>query len=347
MSRMTNTLRAIQREMQSLDISSIEKASFLLGDQYSPHGNPLHSTALGDDICPLPEQSKTSPEKTSRTQTGKAFTPVVNKKKAATASNSSNKNAASKENQATESVVRKVKGSTLATTSKGREDILQRKASVPVSSKSKKGGAVQRSEEEKSPTSRSDQGSQNVSSEELTDEDDSFRPSKERSKGRRRTSFGHRLSGHKQKRKSSSSSERANLLRNPTDLNVVLDAFQEFVSKYKETINSAAVNRCIDSFSRSVEGQMGKVKLQSLQKDLDEMEQRFKALTEGSSLLHNLKELNTTYMAHRLTNPDQLETYGLSCMPAMLMEARCIMGTEHQLKNINDALQQIVEDTEG
>ncbi len=39
--------------------------------------------------------------------------------------------------------------------------------------------------------------------------------------------------------------------------------------------------------------------------------------------------------------------YGPSCMPAMLMEARCIMGTEHQLKTVNDQLQQVLDETEN
>ncbi|XP_059372218.1 centromere protein U-like isoform X1 [Carassius carassius] len=91
----------------------------------------------------------------------------------------------------------------------------------------------------------------------------------------------------------------------------------------------------------------GKTKLRNLQKDHDEMEQRLKALRDGSSLLTNLQELNTKYMKHRTAHPDEVETYGPTCMLAMLMEARCIMGTEHQLKTVNDHLQQVFDETEN
>ncbi|XP_056328965.1 centromere protein U isoform X2 [Danio aesculapii] len=386
MSRMAKTLKAVQRELQSakqnnvgtadspqpLDISSIEKASFFQGEQYSPHGNPLHSTALEEDPSPGPEHNQRSaPQKTGQPRT---------KKNAQTASKAVNSNTASKENQepvnqAAKSVG-KVKSKTMATTSEGAE---KKRASIPASSPSKKAGKVQRSPKETSPTPRATQNQRrpSLSSEDLTDEDESFNPGKGNSKGTKRRSSSLRLSGHKQKRKSSSSSDRAGPskkprdLRNPIDLDVVLDAFQEFVTEYKQTLNSDPVRRSVEAFSRSFEEQLteiinrainqkrtrlveannelikGKTQLQKLQKDVDEMEQRFKALTEGSSLLSNLKELNRKYLKHRSTHPDELEMFGTSCMPAMLMEARCIMGAEHQLKTVNDHLQQVLGATEN
>lgn len=38
------------------------------------------------------------------------------------------------------------------------------------------------------------------------------------------------------------------------------------------------------------------------------MEQRLKALREGSSLLKNLQELNRNYLKHRMAHPDEVET---------------------------------------
>lgn len=396
MSRMAKTLKAVQRELQSakqnsvgtvespqpLDISSIEKASFFQGEQYSPHGNPLHSTALEEDPSPGPEHNQRSvPQKTGQPRT---------KKSAKMASKASKENQ-EPENQTAKSVG-KGKSTTLATISEGAE---KRRTSANVSAASKKAGKVQRSPKETSPTPRASQNQRrpSLSSEDLTDEDESFRPAKANSKGAKRRSSSLRLSGHKQKRKSSSSSDRAGPskkprdLRNPTDLDVVRDAFQEFVTEYKQTLNSDPVRRSVEAFSRSFEEQLaeiitatkelknvqrennkinrainqkrtrlveannelikGKTQLQKLQKDLDEMEQRFKALTEGSSLLSNLKELNRKYLKHRSTHPDELETFGPSCMPAMLMEARCIMGAEHQLKTVNDHLQQVLGGTEN
>ncbi|KAL1261646.1 hypothetical protein QQF64_006911 [Cirrhinus molitorella] len=423
MSRMTKTLKAVQHELQGakqsndgvvespqpLDISFIEKASFFQGDQYSPHGNPLHSTALEEDLSPGPEQNKKSaPEKSGRSRTRKPVlvetdsdkTAVTQAKKIGKGvSEALNKKASSKENQEppqpTNKGAKKGKGRPLPTISEGREDAGKKRTSVPKSNTAKEVVKGQKSAKEKSSTPGAAQRQQRSppSSEELTDEDESFHPSMEKSKGAKRRLSSRRKSGDKEKRKSSSSSERAGPskkprdLRSPTDLDVVLDTFQEFVTEYKQTVNSDAVKRSIDAVSRSFEEQLseiitatkelknvkrennkinsainkkrtrlveannelikGKTKLRNLQKDHDVMEQRLKALREGSSLLTSLQDLNRNYLKHRTAHPDEVETYGPSCMPAMLMEARCIMGTEHQLKTVNDHLQQVLDETEN
>ncbi|CAM4618375.1 unnamed protein product [Leuciscus chuanchicus] len=393
MSRMTKTLKAVQRELQSekpssespraLDISSIEKASFFQGDQYSPHGNPLHSTALEEDLSPGPEHNRRSAGQTHKTK-------AIEKARAVS------KSASSKENQepsrTPDPVVRKAKGRALPTISEGRENTDKRRPAG-----SEKAGKGQRSSKKTSPTPGVSQRQRSpASSEELTDEDGSFLPSMEKSKGAKRRSSSRRQSGHTQKRKSLSSSgtqtesagpaKRPRGLRSPTDLDVVLDAFQEFVTQYKQTVNSDAVRRSIDAVSRSFEEQISetitatkelksvkrennkinrdvnqkrtrlveasyelikaKTNLSDLQKAHDEMELRLRSLREGSSLLSSLRELNMKYLKHRTDHPDEVETYGPSCMPAMLMEARCIMGTEHQLKTVNDSLQQVLDEAE-
>ncbi|XP_016341052.1 centromere protein U [Sinocyclocheilus anshuiensis] len=427
MSRMAKALRAVQRELQGakqssdnavespqpLDISSIEKTSFFHGDQYSPHGNPLHSTALEEDLSPGPEQNqKSAPEKLGRLRARKPVLSVTDTDKTAVTqakkigkavSDALNKKASSKENQeppqptnkGAKSVVRKVKGRPLPTISEGRDNAGKKRTSIPTSYRAKEAVKGQRLAKETSSSLGVAQRQQRSppSSEELTDEDESFHPSKEKSIRGKRRSSSQRQNGHKQKRKSSTSSERAGPskksrdLKSPTDLDVVLDSFQEFVTQYKQTINSEAVKRSIDAVSRSFEEQLseiitatkqlknvkrennkinstinkkrtrlveannelikGKTKLRILQKDHDEMEQRLKALREGSSLLTNLQELNRKYLKHHKAHPDEVETYGPSCMPAMLMEARCIMGTEHQLKTVNDHLQQVLDETEN
>ncbi|XP_073676598.1 uncharacterized protein cenpu isoform X2 [Garra rufa] len=393
---------------QPLEISSIEKASFFQGDQYSPHGNPLHSTALEEDLSPGPEQNqKSATDKTGRSRARKPVlvetdsdkTAVTRAKKIGKGvSEALNKKASSKENQEpaqpTNKGAKKVKGKTLPTISEGREDAGKKRSSIPKSNTAKEAVKGQRSVKEKPSTLEAAQRQQRSppSSEELTDEDESFHPSMEKSKGAKRRSSSQRQSGHKQKRKGSSSdgagpSKKPRDLRSPTDLDVVLDTFQEFVSEYKQTVNSEAVKRSIDAVSRSFEEQLseiitatkelknvkrennkinsainkkrsrlveannelikGKTKLRNLQKDHDEMEKRLKALREGSSLLTNLREINRKYLKHRMAHKDEVETYGPSCMPAMLMEARCIMGTEHQLKTVNDHLQQVLDETEN
>ncbi|XP_067312803.1 centromere protein U [Pseudorasbora parva] len=407
MSRMAKTLKAVQRELQkakqnsdgtesprALDISSIERASFFQGDQYSPHGNPLHSTALEEDLSPGPAQNQRSvrPRAATPGETHKAKA----KEKAQTFTKELNKSAASKENQEPSQTpnqgVSKAKDRLLPTISEGREDTEKKRTRVPMSAASKKAGKGQRSAKETAGAAPRPQRSP-PSSEELTDEDESFHQSMEKSKGTKRRSSARRQSGHKHKRKSLSSSEttgpskRPRDLRSPADLDVVLEAFQEFVTQYKQTIDSDAARRSIDAVSRSFEEQLsetitatkelksvkrennkinrainqkrtrlveasnelikGKAKLRELQKAHDEMELRLKALREGSTLLTGLQELNGKYLKHRKAHPVEVETYGPSCMPAMLMEARGIMGTEHQLKTINDNLQQVLDETEN
>ncbi|XP_051945154.1 centromere protein U [Xyrauchen texanus] len=423
MSRMRKTLKAVQKELksaketngvvespQALDISSIEKASFFQGDQYSDYGNPLHSTALEEDLSPGAEQrQKSVPAKTARqhvveTQKTVGHSGVThNKEKARNIPKALKKTDALKENhkpsqptnQGAKSTERNVKGRPLPTISEDREDANKKKTAVSATVVSKKAGKGQRSAEDTPEETHRQQRSS--SSEELTDEDESFHPSKEKSKsvkGKLQSTSSQQHSGHKQKRKSSSeSSERAGPskkprdLRNPIDLDVVLDAFQDFVTQYKQSVNSDAVKHAIDAFSRSFEEQLsemitstkelknlkrenaklnsainrkrtrlveannevikGKMQLRTLQKDHDELEQRLKAFREGTSFLTNLQELNRKYLKHRTAYPDEVETYGPSCMAAMLLESRCIMGTEHQLKTINDQLQQVLDEAQN
>nr|XP_055034658.1 centromere protein U isoform X2 [Misgurnus anguillicaudatus] len=409
MSRMTKTLKAVQQELKStkkksddvvespqgLDISSIEKASFFQGDHYSSHGNPLHSTALEEGLSPGAEQNQRSaPEKTGRQQTGKTAPGVPdapktdgnqNKNKSKPVSKALKNIEASKENQETSqprnqrptSTGSGVNGGLLPTISEHREN-----SGASLITVSKKGQRSAKGTSERQQKSSS-------SSEELTDEDESFHPNKEKSKRKGLSSSSRRQGGHKQKRKSSSeSSEKAGPSkrpRNPSDLDVVLDAFQEFVNQYKQTVNDT-VKRSIDAFSRTFDEQLSeiitesrelknlkrenaklnstinqkrtrfleasndlikeKMKLTALQKDHDELQQRCKALKEGTSLLTNLQELNKRYLDHRNAHPDEVETYGPSCMPAMLLETRCIMGTEQQLKTVNDQLQQVIDESE-
>ncbi|XP_052430129.1 centromere protein U [Carassius gibelio] len=446
MSRMTRTLKALQRELknakqssndavessQPLDISSIERASFFQGYQYSPHGNPLHSTALEEDLSPGPEQNqKSAPETIGRPRAGKCALGVMDtdkttvtqaKKISKAVSEALNNKASSKENQephqvkssqvcfivnsstctvhtyresrlrysqtcqttnkGEKSVVRRGKGRPLPTISEGREDAGKKRTSIPTSYTANEAVKGRRSVKESSLTLGAAQRQQRLppSSEDLTDEEESFHPSMEKSK---RRASSQRQSGQKQKRKSSSSSvsRSLSLSKSKCELHLSKSIAKIFDSGFcRETINSEAVKRSIDAVGRSFEEQLseiarlffrhfhinstinqkrtrlveainelikGKTKLRNLQKDHDEMEQRLKALREGSSLLTHLQELNRKYMKHSTAHPDEVEMYGPSCMPAMLMEARCIMGTEHQLKTVNDHLQQVFDETEN
>ncbi|KAI5105219.1 centromere protein U isoform X1 [Silurus meridionalis] len=201
-------------------MSSIEKASFFQGEEYSSHGNPLHSTALEDESRP---DSDHQHKATAKKQT-----------------------------------------------SKGREN--ERKSESAASDTSPD---IVHEESQTRPS---------LSSEDITDEDESF-------------------------------------------INRSLNQ--------KKTRLLEAKNELIKS----------KAEVRKLEKEHSDLEQRLTALKQGTAFLNNLKVLNRRYLQHRSTHTDEPETYGPSCMPAMLLEARSITGTENLLKNINDKLQQVLEET--
>lgn len=407
-----NQKPVLNEDLDGLDVSSIEKASFLQEEQFSSHGNPLHSTALEDGCSP--ELSSHPQAAAARKETEKGQkknqdvteTPKrparVEKGQAKTKQKGEihlqQKSSGSKANQKpAQEVQQELKSRRLQTIPENRGAEGKKKAQTEVCEDPTSEGA----EADASPddTPAQSQRRPSISSEEVTDEDESFHPSKEKRKSsegrqrRARTSSGQQQKGQKQKRKSSSgSSDGGNLrkkqkhgaVKNPIDLDIVLEAFQDFVAQYKETVDSDSVKKAIDAFSRSFEEQLSEmitatkemndvkraaVKMNStlnhkktklleaknelikseddvrkLQKEHDELQQRLRALRQGTTFLTNLKELNQRYLDYRIAHPDEPETYGPSCIPAMLMEARSITGTGTQLKNINNKLQQILEE---
>ncbi|KAL6480329.1 hypothetical protein MHYP_G00113620 [Metynnis hypsauchen] len=426
MSRMTRLLKDVQEELkdrsqkpaedpvqfpESLDVSLIDKASFLQGEQYSSHGNPLHSTALEDEwstetdshpkgtarrkadeerVQEKAQDIAETPKRLVRVEKDKAKTNQKGDVRAQKNSSESKKNQrpTQKTQQGTNSQARR-----LQTISENRDEEGRRRAQSEVFEDPTSEGSAGDVLPEAATANSQRQSA--LSSEELTDEDESFHPSSERSKPfrvrlqrRSRSSSGHEHRGQKQKRKSSSGSsdngnrkrQKRETVKNPIDLDVVLEAFQEFVTHYKETMKSDSVKQAIDAFSHSFEEQVtemitatkefndvkrkaakmnstlnhkktrlleaknelikSEADVRKLQKEHDELEQRLKALRQGTTFITNLKELNQRYLKYCIAHPDEPETYGTSCMPAMLLEARSIMGTENQLKTINDKLQQ-------
>ncbi|XP_060741850.1 centromere protein U isoform X2 [Tachysurus vachellii] len=413
MSRVTRLLKTLQNEAKSgsekqndltsaenLDMSSIEKASFLQGEEYSSYGNPLHSTALEDERRPETDHGQKAKavkqagkgrgnEVQGMTETPKR--PVKNLK-------------AQQENN--------VQAQKKSSKSRGNQKPPEHTDPAPkhlqTISKSKKNEGNKRAQSKRpvngnsasdtSPeaTYTQSQRRTSLSSEDLTDEDESFHPGSERQTASRRpgSSSGQPQRGQKQKRKSStgfldngipSKKQKPGVGRNPIALDVVLEAFQEFVTQYKETVSSEVVQKAIHAFSCSFEEEVtekitadkefnsvkreaikvnrilnqkksrlleaknellkSKAELRKLEKEHSELEGRLTALKQGTAFLNNLKALSRRYLQQRSAHAEEPETYGPCCMPAMLLEARSITGTEHQLKNINDKLQKVLEET--
>ncbi|CAL1614283.1 unnamed protein product [Knipowitschia caucasica] len=169
-----------------------------------------------------------------------------------------------------------------------------------------------------------------------------------------------------------------------TETEVVLDEFLDFCKQYKETVESKVVKKALDCFVSNVEEQLTekissclllktamaensklasaiRTKRQRLldarnelvksdrrvsltEKDKEELEQKLKDLNQSKTFLENIRELNQRYLQHRRKNPEDRETYGASCLPALLIEAKHIQTTELQLKGINNRLEKTVKE---
>ncbi|XP_035599905.1 centromere protein U isoform X2 [Oncorhynchus keta] len=240
-----------------------------------------------------------------------------------------------------------------------------------------------------------------LSSENLTDEDISWNPiqnkakpdnvRKHRKSSVERGSRGPRGSSLGTRGKSSSGSagpskrdqQKRRNVKNPTDLDVVLDSFLEFVSEYMDAVESNAVLQAIDALSSSFEDQLtekitaskelkflkrdnakmnaainrkrarlleaknelirSEAQLRALQKDQSRLEQRLTDIRKGTTFLKDLGHLHKSYLDHRIAHPNQVEEYGPSSLPALLLEARDVLGAEDQLKTINERLQQALD----
>ncbi|XP_066574285.1 centromere protein U isoform X2 [Amia ocellicauda] len=164
-----------------------------------------------------------------------------------------------------------------------------------------------------------------------------------------------------------------------SEMDVVLEAFRECVSEYTETIPTSA-KHAAESFSRRVEAELTemitmtkelnymerekrkvniainrkrtrllevknelirkKAELRKLQKESDQLTERETHLHKGTALLTDLKALQTKYLQHRTSHPQEREVYGASSLPSLLLASRTVLGAEGQLKNINNNLQQ-------
>lgn len=160
---------------------------------------------------------------------------------------------------------------------------------------------------------------------------------------------------------------------------VVLDSFLALCHTYKESVESTAVRRAIDTFSSSVKEQLTEMittskelrvlkrdnakvnslikrnrhklldakyelvraeqQLGSLQKEKLELGQRLANLRRGHSFLQGIRDLNTRYLAHRRAHPTEKEQYGASSLPALLLETKSILTAEDHLRKANDRLE--------
>ncbi|XP_023670500.2 uncharacterized protein cenpu isoform X2 [Paramormyrops kingsleyae] len=441
-SRVGAVLKSVRQELKKRkvlsppNISSIEKASFLDDNDISFSGNPLHSTALDDDLSPT-QKKMTKPSKPSvkrkapnvNTDKSTKTTPQNRTlRKKASAVKSRSKTTSLKRKVTTEKrresevsascdtlpeeqtleedesgsassgpAMESVRKSRRKSTSKATTPAVQKKMAPAVS----EDHSPSSPERNTAATARQNSVS-SLSSEELSDEDPNWHAPKGKKNylpnnvERRRASSGSSTVRRKV------TSKKKNILFGPSDANkppkkekkrgrgnkrglidleVVLMAFQDFVSNHIKTLDSGTVTKAVNAFSESVENQLTQyiseikglntlkkqnvkingtinrktaklvevknelikkeMELRKLQKEHSQLEERLTDIRTSTAFLADIQDLQKSYLAYREDHPNEVEVYGPSSLPALLLEARSVMGAEHQLSIINHKLQQV------
>ncbi|KAG7282006.1 hypothetical protein CRUP_020111, partial [Coryphaenoides rupestris] len=320
--------------VDGLDVSCIERASFLDRGPDVSYGNPLHSTALEEDLRVSEEDAKAGRKvgkKGGGGGLGKA-TPAAAAKRRQAASPKKMEDAGGAEKRGRK---RKSDKQVAKVSQRGRTSANRK----PSSSQTPSPGA-KRARTRKSSSSRSADRQRKLARK-PSSSDAGAAPAVARTDGQ-----PGRLRGHR-----------------GADASVVLDRFLDICQTYKESVESTAVRRAIDNFSSTLKEQLTEMlesliktkgrklldakyermraeqQLHSLQKEQAELGQRLADLRRGRSFLHGIRDLNTRYLAHRCTHPTEKEQYGASSLPALLLETRSILRAEDHLRNINNRLE--------
>ncbi|NXN57021.1 CENPU protein, partial [Rynchops niger] len=80
--------------------------------------------------------------------------------------------------------------------------------------------------------------------------------------------------------------------------------------------------------------------LTQLQREYAELQERKSSLWQATKLLTDLKELQEDCLDYREENPEEKVIYGISSLPALLVESRRILGAERHFQNINMKLEE-------
>ncbi|XP_008301735.1 centromere protein U [Stegastes partitus] len=253
--------------MDSPDLSGIDKTSFLQGLQLND-GNPLHSTAVEEDLNDV-EEKEMDRKRTERKDIPKTLK-ATNKQRGAAVKKKKKKDTEEGEEEEEEKKKKKINrrstGEKIKTRPGKNQQMMKDKKRK---SESGNGKTSDSQSQEESDSGTVQQNRRRVlSSDEEIDEDTSWNPSPKKARmyslGRSRKSS----LGRSKPRKSSSgsasggtetaSSDKQKRTRHQggTDLDVVLDAFLDFCDQYSETVESKAVKKAIHCFSDNVKDQL-------------------------------------------------------------------------------------------
>uniref|UniRef100_G1KB03 Centromere protein U n=1 Tax=Anolis carolinensis TaxID=28377 RepID=G1KB03_ANOCA len=167
-----------------------------------------------------------------------------------------------------------------------------------------------------------------------------------------------------------------------TEYEVILEEFDKVTEKYKQGVELKACRKAIDSFYTGFRDhllglmtgaeELKKTKLKNmklvkeanqkrrrlidvkeeviktdsqlkkLQREHAELEEKISSLRNARQLITDLKDLQQKYAQEREKNPQEDVLYGISSLPALLVESQRILGAEGHIRNINKRLQQVL-----
>ncbi|XP_053559850.1 centromere protein U [Bombina bombina] len=175
--------------------------------------------------------------------------------------------------------------------------------------------------------------------------------------------------------------------RDLNELDIVLSEFEKIISEYKESVDSTVGSKAIETFFMSLKEEIttaiemsqklknlkrkntkmqleigkkrkhlievrdeiieNEPKLKQLQKEYSELLEKKSSLQKAREFLTNLQQLQGSYLKHKLENPESKETYGISSLPALLLQSETILRAEKHFYNINTKLQSTIDKRKG
>ncbi|XP_072857498.2 centromere protein U isoform X1 [Pogona vitticeps] len=168
-----------------------------------------------------------------------------------------------------------------------------------------------------------------------------------------------------------------------TESDVILDEFGKITAKYRQGVESKICRKAIDSFYAGFKDQLIKAitdaeelknaklkntkmirttnkkrqrlievkeelirtepQLKKLERERAELKGKISSLRNAVQLVTDLKDLQQKYANERKENQQEKVVYGVSSLPALLVESQRILGAEGHFRSINAKLEQALD----
>ncbi|XP_066429565.1 centromere protein U isoform X2 [Eleutherodactylus coqui] len=176
-------------------------------------------------------------------------------------------------------------------------------------------------------------------------------------------------------------------VRNVNELDVVLLECEKHTELYRENVDTDVCKRAVDVFFNSFKEQLSTTisdlqklknlkrrnakmqleigrkrkrllevkdeiianqpKLNKLQKECSELEQKQESLKSARTILDNIAQLQEDYMRLKTKNPHLKETYGISSLPALCLQVESVLNAEQHFHIVNRKLQSFIDPKKG